>query len=139
MNYVFNLDNIMAKKSYVQSTRLLAIDIKTNGYASLKDFFNDMPEEDLEAYLEMMEHFEDTDSNEGEELVLLASMLALAEGIDPGLNDDNEYLELMSRRCNQLFFLLTIESLARKGLVRFYRENISFGEDMLDKILCEKI
>jgi hypothetical protein len=34
---------------------------------------------------------------------------------------------------------MVIESLKRKGLVKVYYENISFGDDMGEKIIVEKI
>jgi hypothetical protein len=35
--------------------------------------------------------------------------------------------------------LLTCEQLARKGMVKIYRENMSFGPDMENKIVVEKL
>jgi hypothetical protein len=139
MEYTIDLNRVATGKDHIRSTRLLATDILANGYASLKEFFNDMPDQDLEAYLDIVDKFEDPNSPLGEELVLLVGLLVMAEGLDSGLSDDDAELEIMSKRCNQLFFLLSMESLARKGLIKFYRENISFGEDMMDKIIAEKL
>ena len=41
--------------------------------------------------------------------------------------------------CIMLLSLITFESLARKGLVRVYRENYTLGDDMGEKIVVEKL
>jgi hypothetical protein len=61
-------------------------------------------------------------------------MLATAEGLDSA-ND----LQVFIDRSNQLTGFIIIESLKRKGLVRVYYENMSFGEEHGDKVVVEKI
>jgi hypothetical protein len=40
---------------------------------------------------------------------------------------------------NAFCAFLAIEGLSRKGLVKVYHENISFGEDFGNKIVVEKL
>ena len=127
-------DKIVENKSFLPSTRLLAIDIIKNGYINVGDFFKCMSDSDLKTYLNMAENIE---SDEGTEILLLSEMLAIGEGLDNGL-DENE-IETMQNRMSQLIMYLTCESLARQGLVKLYRENMSFGEDMAKKTLVEKL
>ena len=47
--------------------------------------------------------------------------------------------EQVSERMNAFCGFLAIEGLSRKGLVKVYHENISFGEDFGNKIIVEKL
>lgn len=132
--YTIVFDKIVEDKKLLPSTRLLAIDLTKNGYVNIGEFFRDMPDSDLQAYLNMAE---DLDSEESAEVLLLSEMLSVGEGLDNGLNENK--LELVSNRMGQLIMYLACEQLARKGLVKLYRENMSFGEDMGDKLLVERL
>jgi hypothetical protein len=46
---------------------------------------------------------------------------------------------MVTDRANQLISFLIIVSLERKGLVKVHYENMSFGDDMGDKIVVERI
>lgn len=127
-------DKIIEDKKLLPTTRLLAVDISKNGYVNIGDFFKNMPEADLKAYLKMSE---DLDSDEAAEVLLLSEMLSIGEGLDNGLDENDP--ETMQNRMSQLIMYLACESLARQGLVKLYRENMSFGEDMGDKMLVEKL
>lgn len=132
--YTIVFDKIVEDKKLLPSTRLLAIDLTKNSYVNIGEFFRDIPDSDLQAYLNMAE---DLDSEESAEVLLLSEMLSVGEGLDNGLNENK--LELVSNRMGQLIMYLVCEQLARKGLVKLYRENMSFGEDMGDKLLVERL
>ena len=134
MSYTIQFENVMNNKRYTPSTRLLAADVMHNGYANVGDFFMNMPQADLDKFLDIMEDEED---EAYEEFVLLAGILAVAEGLEVDLSEDG--FEDIAKKCGQLTMVLVCESMARKGLVKLYHENISFGEDMMDKILVEKL
>lgn len=127
-------DKVTQDKKLRATTRLLAVDISKNGYINIGEFFENMPESDLQEYLNMAE---DLDTDEAAEVLLLSEMLAIGEGLDNGLNGDK--LEIIQERMSQLIMYLTCEQLARKGLVKLYRENMSFGDDMKDKTLVEPL
>ena len=61
-------------------------------------------------------------------------MLCSAEGLENSFD-----LEEIQNRMSQFIMLLTCEQLARKGMVKIYRENMSFGPDMENKIVVEKL
>jgi hypothetical protein len=67
------------------------------------------------------------------ELIIMTEMLAQAEGI-PSMS-----MEEMNTRVNQFLIFITMESLKRKGLIRIFYENMSFGDDYLDKMIAEKL
>lgn len=134
MSYTIQFENVINNKAYTPSTRLLAADVANNGYANVGEFFMNMPQADLDKFLKLIE---DEENGAYEEVVLLAGLLSVAEGLEVDLGE-NGYEE-MSKKCGQLTMIFVCESIARKGLVKMYHENISFGEDMQDKILVERL
>jgi len=68
-----------------------------------------------------------------EEIILISEMLAAAEGTNIGGTPE------VHQRLHLFITWMAIESLKRKGLVKVYYENISFGDDMGEKIIVEKI
>ena len=132
----FNIlfSKVIEDKTLLGTTRLLAVDISKNGYINIGDFFKNMPQDDLQKYLNMAE---DLDGDNSAEVLLLSEMLAIGEGLDNGLDDTEP--ETMQNRMSQLIMYLACESLARQGLIKLYREHMSFGEDMGDKLLVEKL
>jgi hypothetical protein len=69
-----------------------------------------------------------------DDILIISEMLATAEGLD-GAAD----LDVFIDRSNQLTGFIIIESLKRKGLVKVYYENMSFGEELGDKVVVERI
>jgi hypothetical protein len=126
--YSLNFHEITINKDLMAVTRLLAADMMKNPYVNVGEYIGELSDSDLKALLEA------EDKNRYEDLILLSEMLATAEGGDQAPTD-----EVFKDRTNHLITLLVIESLGRKGLVRVYRENMSFHDDMKDKIVVEKI
>jgi hypothetical protein len=112
-------------------TRALALDLSSAGYISVGDFLRDMNDNDLENLLNISENEE---REEYSQILLISEMLSTGEGLSPSDN-----AEEFAYRMSQLVMLLAVESLHRKGLVKIYRENMSFGEDMANKIIVEKL
>ena len=94
------------------------------------DFIKSLKNDTLE---ELNVISEDENHPNFEEIVLLSEMLAAAEGTNIG------GLPEVHQRVNMFTTWLVFESLKRKGLVRIFYENISFGEDMGEKVVVEKI
>ena len=124
-------ENIIKAKDLMPVTRALALDLSNIGYISVGDFLRDMNDNDLVNLLDISENEE---RKEYSEILLISEMLATGEGLSPSDNTQE-----FSDRMTQLIMLLAIESLHRKGLVKVYRENMSFGADMADKVIVEKI
>lgn len=132
--FSINLDKIVEDSTLLAATRLLAVDITKNGYINVGEFFGKMSDNDLQKYLNMAE---DIESEAAAEVLLVSELLAIGEGLDNGLDDID--VDIMQQRMSQLITFLACESLARKGLVKLHRENMSFGEDMGKKLLVEKL
>ena len=69
-----------------------------------------------------------------DDMILISEMLATGEGCDPSKTPDE-----FADRMRHMMTLMVIESLGRKGLVKVYRENMSFHPDMGSKIVVERI
>ena len=123
--------NIIKAKDLMPVTRALALDLSNTGYISVGDFLRDMNDNDLENLLNISENKE---REEYSQILLISEMLATGEGLSPSDN-----AEEFASRMSQLVMLLAIESLHRKGLVKIYRGNMSFGADMADKVIVEKL
>ena len=95
------------------------------------DFMRDLTDEDLTTLTGVAD---DEDSPKYEDLILITQMLCSAEGLENTFD-----LEEIQNRMSQFILLLTCEQLARKGMVKIYRENMSFGPDMENKVVVEKL
>lgn len=133
-HFTILFDRVIEDKNLLPTTRLLAVDISKNGYINVGEFFQKMSQDDLQKYLVMSE---DMESDSAAEVLLLSEMLAIGEGLDNGLDETTP--ETMQNRMSQLIMFLACESLARQGLVKLHRQNMSFGEDMGNKLLVEKL
>ena len=127
-------NKVSEDKTMLPTTRLLAVDIIKNGYINVGEFFKNISDSDLKSYMNMTENIE---GEAAAEILLLSEMLAIGEGLENGLDETNQ--ETMRNRMSHLIMYLACESLARKGLVKLYRENMSFGDDMGSKTFVEKL
>lgn len=132
--YSLNYEEILAHKESLAVTRLLASDIMKTGYINVGQFIKELSDADLKTLTSKMEIEEDTGEPDYADLILISEMLATGEGCSQSATPEE-----FGERMNHLVMLLTIESLARKGLVKVYYENISFHEDMGDKLIVEAI
>lgn len=133
---VINLDKLVANDSYLITTRTLARKLMKSSYITVEQFLSNLKDEEITTLLECAntEDDEDVANDEMQDLILIAEMLAVAEGLD----NSNSY-DGVHARVGQLVAFLAVESLSRKGLVKAYRQNMSFGEDMAKSIIAERI
>ena len=125
-----NYEKVLHEDTFLPVTRLLAADLMKSQYMSVGDFLKNLSVDTLSQLTEISENENDPHF---EEVVLITEMLAAAEGTNIGGAPE------VHQRLNLFITWLVVESLRRKGLVKVYYENISFGEDMADKIIVEKI
>ncbi len=130
-SYHVNYKNIVNEKSLLAMTRLLAIDLTKNPYMTIGDFLKNVSDGDLEELIKIVDdneehpHFED--------LMLISMMLASAEGTE------GNTLESVTSNLNMFTTFIVCESLNRKKLVKVFHENMSFGEDMKNKIIAKPL
>lgn len=128
--FSINYEKVLHQETFLPVTRLLAADLIKSQYMPIGDFIKSLNDNVLE---ELNEISADENHPNFEEMILISEMLAAAEGTNFGGTPE------VHQRLNMFMTWLIFESLKRKGLVKLYYENISFGEDMGDKIVVEKI
>jgi len=132
-HFAVNLEEIASGKHLLAITRLTAMEIKTDGYLTVGRFLQQLSDHDLQEIMNICEKADDESNDKIGDILLIAEMLASAEGLEPG------DVTSITRRMNAFIMLLTIESLHRRGLVKAYHNNMSLGDDAGDKIIVERI
>jgi hypothetical protein len=128
---VISYDNVMKEKDFLPITRTLAMDLSESGYIRPGDFLKSLTDSDVDALLKIADNEENPRLSE---ILLISEMLATGEGLEQSQDADG-----ITLRMNSFCAFLAIEGLSRKGLVKVYHENISFGEDFGNKIVVEKL
>lgn len=129
--YTLNYSKIASEKGLLSMTRLLASDLSTNPYLTIGDFLKNLSDGDVEQLVKIIDVGEE--HKNFEDLLLISGMLSAAEGnAAETLEDYHKYMSMMMT-------FVVCESLFRKGLIKLHRENMSFGEDMLNKLVAEKL
>lgn len=105
--------------------------IRKNEYLTVGEYLSAMTSSQIE---EMIDVSNDEEDQRMEEFLLIAEMLARAEGLE-----GSEDFDVLHKRLNILVALIAIESLYRKGMIKVYRENFSFGDDMNTKKIAERL
>ena len=127
--YTLNYSNIAKHKTLCNVTRVLAVDLMENPYIVVGDFFKNLSDSSLQELLEIVNR---EDEKALSETLLLSEMLSRAEGVENSIAD-------MGHNVGVIRILVAGTSLYRKGLVKAYFENMTFGKENPDKILFEKI
>lgn len=125
-----NYDKISKAKDFMPFVRLLAVDLIENPYLSIGTFLKGMSDSDLSTIMDLIEEDEDSAL---EHILITTEMLAQAEGLV------SEDLDELTSRCNIMMTYFAMESLRRKGMIRLFYENLSFGDDYGDKIIAERV
>jgi len=128
-----NMKKIIDAEGLLPVTKSVAKMLMRNPYTSLGRFFERLSDENLQALMEIIDEG-DSEFNDGmEDVVLMTEMLSRAEGVP------SQSIEDITENVNYFGACITCVSLARKGLVRVYYDNMSFGTDQGDKALVEKL
>lgn len=125
-----NYDKISKDKSFLPFVRILAMDMNENPYISIGTFLQSISDHDLKGFMAIIE---DNEELALEHIILLTEMLAQGEGLA------SENLTQLTDRTNTMLTYMVIESLKRRGFVKVFYENISFGDEFGDKIIVEKL
>lgn len=129
--YALNYVKIATEKGLLSMTRLLASDLSVNPYTTIGDFLKNLSDGDLEQLVKIIDDGEK--HKNFEDLMLISAMLSAAEGNPAETIDD--YHKCM----NMMITFIVCESLYRKGLIKLHRENMSFCDDMANKLVAEKL
>ena len=127
------MEKIIESDKLLPVTKSVAKMLMRNPYISLGKFFKKLSDENLQVLSEIIEEG-DSEFNDGmEDIVLMTEMLSRAEGVP------SQCIEDITENVNYFGACVTCVSLARKGLVRVYYENMSFGTDNGEKVIVERI
>jgi len=128
-----DMEKIIGSDKLLPVTRSVAKMLMRNPYTSLGKFFKKLSDENLEVLMEIIDEGDSEFNERMEDIVLMTEMLSRAEGVP------TESVEEITENVNYFGACVTCVSLARKGLVRVYYENMSFGTDSGEKIIVERI
>jgi len=128
-----HMEKIIASDKLLPVTKSVAKMLMRNPYTSLGKFFKKLSDENLEVLMEIIDEGDSEFNERMEDIVLMTEMLSRAEGVP------TESVEEITENVNYFGACVTCVSLARKGLVRVYYENMSFGTDSGEKIIVERI
>jgi hypothetical protein len=130
-SYVINFDKVSKEKDLLSITRMLALQMIDNPYIRVGDFLKNMSESDVNMLVNIIE--EGSTAPNFDDIMLMSGMLAIGEGLDCG--DVDTFVS----RTNQMTGFIICESLFRKGVITVIHENMSFGDDMKDKVIVERL
>ena len=127
------MEKIIDSDKLLPVTKSVAKMLMRNPYTSLGKFFKKLSNENLEVLMEIIDEGDSEFNERMEDIVLMTEMLSRAEGVP------SESIEEITENVNYFGACVTCVSLARKGLVRVYYENMSFGIDNGEKVIVERI
>ena len=127
------MEKIIESDKLLPVTKSVAKMLMRNPYTSLGRFFKKLSNENLEILMEIIDEGDSEFNERMEDIVLMTEMLSRAEGVP------SQSVDEITENVNYFGACITCVSLARKGLVRVYYDNMSFGADNGDKMIVEKI
>ena len=128
-----DMEKIIGSDKLLPVTRSVAKMLMRNPYTSLGRFFKKLSNENLEILMEIIDEGDSEFNDRMEDIVLMTEMLSRAEGVP------SQSVDEITENVNYFGACITCVSLARKGFVRVYYDNMSFGADNGDKMIVEKI
>ena len=128
-----DMEKIIESDKLLPVTKSVAKMLMRNPYTSLGRFFKKLSNENLEILMEIIDEGDSEFNDRMEDIVLMTEMLSRAEGVP------SQSVDEITENVNYFGACITCVSLARKGLVRVYYENMSFGTDSGEKIIVERI
>ena len=128
-----DMEKIIESDKLLPVTKSVAKMLMRNPYTSLGRFFKKLSNENLEILMEIIDEGDSEFNERMEDIVLMTEMLSRAEGVP------SQSVDEITENVNYFGACITCVSLARKGLVRVYYDNMSFGTDSGEKVLVERI
>lgn len=124
-----NYENIVKTKNILPMVRLLAADLMQNPYMTVGMYMQEAKDTDLELIMEISEDEEDERLSD---ILLMAEMLARAEGVS------SPDIETVNNHINSFISLAAVTLLDRKGFVDAEYNNMSFGEEFAQHIVAKR-
>lgn len=131
-SYEVNYDRVAEDVKSHPVVRLLALNLKQNPYLTVGDWLQSLSDGSLDDMVELV-NAEDTDEAAMSDMILLSLMLTRAEQVFMKSDDD------LARSVGMLRMFVCLAGLQRKGMIKAFYENMSFGEDAMHLHVAEKI
>jgi hypothetical protein len=129
--FEINYDLILNNDGMMSITQDCVRAIRKNAYLTPGEFLQSVMNSDLQEALEVAD---DEEHDNYGDFMLLAEMLARAEGLDAAQD-----FEEMRHRMSLVVSFIVVESLHRKKMVKVYHDRMSFGDDMSKAVIVEKL
>ncbi len=127
--FEINYEKIFKINSVLPMARLLAATLMDNPYMSIGTYMQKARDKELALILEISENEEDPRLSD---ILLMAEMLARAEGIE------TPDIETVQSHLQTFISYVAITTLQRKDLVVAHYNNMSFGTEFQRKIVAER-
>ena len=127
--FEINYEKILNTNSILPMVRLLAADLMKNPYMTIGAYLQRARNEDLQLILEASEDEEDERLSD---ILLMAEMLAKAEGVE------TDSIEDVYKHLNSFITLAAVASLERKGLILADYDVMSFGEEYAHSTIAKR-
>ena len=124
-----NYEKVFKTNSVLPMARLLAATLMENPYMTVGMYMQKARDKELALIMEISEDEEDERMSD---LLLMAEMLARAEGVET--ND----IEAVQDHLQAFISFAAIASLDRKDMVDAHYENMSFGEEFHKHIIAKR-
>ena len=124
-----NYERVLKTNSILPMVRLLAADLMNNPYMTIGAYLQRARDEDLQLILEASEDEEDERLSD---ILLMAEMLAKAEGVE------TDSFEEVYKHLNCFITLAAVASLERKGLIEADYDVMSFGEEFAHHAIAKR-
>jgi hypothetical protein len=133
-SYNLNFDIIAEDTNSHSAVRILAYQLKQNPYYRIGPFLQSLKDKDLKELQEICEEQAEVGDEvyePFESVVMLALMLAAAEGVE--ITDDSIFTI-----ANIMTVMITMEALRRKGFVEVKYDKVSFGPEFAEEVVVKK-
>jgi hypothetical protein len=127
--FEINYEKVFKTNDILPMVRLLAAELMKNPYMTIGSYLQRARDSDLQTILEASEDEEDERLSD---ILLMAEMLAKAEGVE------TECIEDVYKHLNSFITLVAVASLERKKLIIADYDVMSFGEEFAHSTIAKR-
>lgn len=127
--FEINYEKVFKTNSILPMVRLLAAELMKNPYMTIGAYLQKARDSDFQLILEASEDEEDERLSD---ILLMAEMLAKAEGVE------TDSIEDVYKHLNSFITLVAVASLERKGLILADYDVMSFGEEFAHSTIAKR-
>ena len=127
--FEINYERVFKANNILPMVRLLAAELMKNPYMTIGAYLQRARDSDLQLILEASEDEEDERLSD---ILLMAEMLAKAEGVE------TDCIEDVYKHLNSFITLVAVASLERKGLILADYDVMSFGEEFAHHTIAKR-